>query len=89
MLRHLHTWFDAFRTLKLVHLLRDDGLPSLSCREALRLAPFDLGSAELDLEALRTRMARIDEAGPRWLGLGDADDEAAQFFSPTSSTLPG
>ena len=27
MLRHFHTWFDAFRTLKLVHALRDGGLP--------------------------------------------------------------
>ena len=27
MRRHFHTWFDAFRTLKLVHALRDGGLP--------------------------------------------------------------
>lgn len=34
--RHLHTWFDAFRTLKLIHHLRDHHLPSV---------PFeDLGS---------------------------------------------
>lgn len=25
-LRHFHTWFDAFRTLKFIHLLRDGGL---------------------------------------------------------------
>lgn len=28
--RHMHNWFDAFRTLKLIHLLRDKGLPSIS-----------------------------------------------------------
>jgi len=28
--RQMHTWFDAFRTLKLIHILRDDGLPSVS-----------------------------------------------------------
>jgi hypothetical protein len=28
--RQLHTWFDAFRTLKLVHALRDRALPSVS-----------------------------------------------------------
>jgi len=28
--RQLHTWFDAFRTLKLVHHLRDHHLPSVS-----------------------------------------------------------
>ena len=26
----MHTWFDAFRTLKLVHYLRDHYLPSIS-----------------------------------------------------------
>lgn len=33
--RHLHTWFDAFQTLKLIHALRDGGVPSLPWREAL------------------------------------------------------
>jgi len=28
--RQMHTWFDAFRTLKLIHLLRDIFLPSIS-----------------------------------------------------------
>jgi len=28
--RQMHTWFDAFRTLKLIHHLRDDGLQSIS-----------------------------------------------------------
>jgi hypothetical protein len=28
--RQMHTWFDAFRTLKLVHHLRDHFLPSIS-----------------------------------------------------------
>lgn len=27
---HLHHWFDAFRTLKLIHALRDSHLPSIS-----------------------------------------------------------
>jgi hypothetical protein len=26
----MHTWFDAFRTLKLIHYLRDHHLPSIS-----------------------------------------------------------
>lgn len=29
-LRHMHIWFDAFRTLKLIHALRDQCLPSVS-----------------------------------------------------------
>ena len=28
--RHMHTWFDAFRTLKLIHNLRDHHYPSVS-----------------------------------------------------------
>ncbi len=31
--RQLNTWFDAFRTLKLIHYLRDEGLPSISYAE--------------------------------------------------------
>jgi hypothetical protein len=36
----LHGWFDGFRTVKLLHALRDAGLPSLPWREALSEAPF-------------------------------------------------
>ncbi len=28
--RQMHTWFDAFRTLKLIHILRDNNLPSVN-----------------------------------------------------------
>jgi hypothetical protein len=31
--RQMHTWFDAFRTLKLIHFLRDHALPSVSYTE--------------------------------------------------------
>ncbi len=55
LLRHLHTWFDAFRTLKLLHALRDGGFASLPWREALAEAPFTnlSSSTEDDLEELR------------------------------------
>jgi hypothetical protein len=57
--RHLHTWFDAFRTLKLVHAMRDGGLPSLPWREAIAEAPFTglSASTEEDPEALRRALA--------------------------------
>ncbi|OUS09974.1 hypothetical protein A9Q90_02235 [Gammaproteobacteria bacterium 54_18_T64] len=32
--KHLHTWFDAFKTLKFVHHLRDNGHPNLSRDDA-------------------------------------------------------
>ena len=28
--KQMHTWFDAFRTLKLIHALRDHHLPNVS-----------------------------------------------------------
>ena len=34
--RQMHTWFDAFRTLKLIHYLRDHYLPSVGYRELAR-----------------------------------------------------
>jgi len=40
LLRRLHEWNDAFRTLKLVHALRDKGLPSLPLHQAVEQAPF-------------------------------------------------
>jgi hypothetical protein len=40
--RRLHTWFDAFRTLKLVHALRDEVFPEVPWQVALSTAPFAL-----------------------------------------------
>jgi hypothetical protein len=56
LLRRLHTWFDAFRTRKLVDYLRDAGLTSLPYREALSEAPFTglSSSTDDDLEVLRS-----------------------------------
>jgi hypothetical protein len=48
----LHTWFDGFRTLKLVHGLRRRGLVSLPFREALAdswcCTPAQAGHATVD-----------------------------------------
>ena len=59
MRRHFHTWFDAFRTLKLVHALRDGGLPSMPWRQALAEAPFTglAASTQDEPEALRRALA--------------------------------
>lgn len=38
--RRIHTWFDALRTLRFVHGLRDSGYSSRPWREALDDAPF-------------------------------------------------
>ena len=36
----LHDWFDGFRTLKLVHNLRDNGLPNIPWADAIASASF-------------------------------------------------
>jgi hypothetical protein len=59
MRRHFHTWFDAFRTLKLIRALQAGGLPALAWREALAEAPFTglAASTQDDPEALRRALA--------------------------------
>jgi hypothetical protein len=60
MLRAFHTWFDSFRTLKLIHALREEGIPSLPYSEALAEAPFTGLSAttEDDAEWVRHALAQ-------------------------------
>jgi hypothetical protein len=57
--RHAHTWFDAFRTLKLIRALQSGGLPALPWREALAEAPFTglSASTQDDPETLRRALA--------------------------------
>jgi hypothetical protein len=77
--RRLHAWFDAFRTLKLIHALRDAGLPSLHWSAALAEAPFTGLSAatEESAEDLGRALAREERklAGrPAGLDTGEAVD---------------
>jgi hypothetical protein len=64
LFRRLHTWFDGFRTLKLVHALRQSSSADVPWREALQSAEFlaplrpssgDLFSQCRALEALEAR----------------------------------
>ena len=36
---YMHVWFDAFRTLRFIHLMRDRGFPSIPISELYRAAP--------------------------------------------------
>jgi len=56
----LHTWFDGFRTLKLVHALRDHGLEDIPWKEAVDSAPFVPEPQEG--ESLRACLARCEDA---------------------------
>jgi hypothetical protein len=62
--RRLSTWFDAFRTLKLLHALQAAGLPKVPWHEALRRAPFAAralpqGPAPSDAASLRLVASRL------------------------------
>ena len=69
-LRHFHDWFDGFRTLKLIHHLRDHASSSLSWQEAIRRAPF-MDEVEDDgacLITARTELLRLEQREPRLVG---------------------
>ena len=52
MARHLHTWFDAFRTLKLIHRLTRF-FPKVELIDAVRAAPF--------LEAVAAQVQNLEQ----------------------------
>lgn len=61
--RRLHTWFDALRTLRLLHAVRDAGVSEVPVEAALREAPFcpaGVGSFE------EGGLARLREAEAEW-----------------------
>jgi hypothetical protein len=71
MLRHFHTWFDAFRTLKLIRALQAGGLAALPWREALAEAPFTglSASTQDEPETLRALLAAEERRLPRDTGV--------------------
>ncbi len=71
MLRRFHTWFDAFRTLKLIRALQSGGLAALPWREALAEAPFTglSASTQDEPETLRALLAAEERRLPRDAGV--------------------
>jgi hypothetical protein len=63
--RRLHSGFDAFRTLKLIHALRAGGLASIPLREALREAPFVAARDGAPLEEVREQLAAAERGQSR------------------------
>jgi hypothetical protein len=70
----VHTWFDAFRTLKLVHAVQNGASPNVEWSEAIASAPFVRGVGERTeptdpaLVTLRIQMARAEAMRPAWSG---------------------
>jgi hypothetical protein len=75
--RRVHSFFDAFRTLKLIHLLRDKVAPNVPWQEALDGAPFVPDAAR----------ALIRENDPAHTALrralSDSEKELASLLGPT------
>jgi hypothetical protein len=66
-LKRVHTAFDAFRTRKTIHALRDDLLPPMPWREALTSAVFlpELkGADDADPSDLCALLATLEARGP-------------------------
>ena len=69
-LRRLHDWFDGFRTLKLIHHVRDHAAPSLPWQDAIQRAPF-MNEVQDDgacLSEARTELLRLEHSLPRLVG---------------------
>lgn len=71
LIRRLHTWFDAMRTLQLIHAVRDHGNRRLPYLDALDLAPF---TSKLELGASPARLLR---------SLGELESSMQPSIGPT------
>lgn len=70
-LRHLHTEFDAFRTLKFIHWVRDLFLPNLKPDDALKSAVFTQGRNQLqELQSLEEDLTPLLGWAGGW-GVGE------------------
>jgi hypothetical protein len=63
LLRHLHTSFDALKTVQLIHALRDGGLSSIGYHQALTEAPFTGLAESVDEDPENLRRVLIAEEG--------------------------
>ncbi len=80
--RRVHGWFDALRTLQLVHALRDSVLPSIRWTRALDEAPFIRVPSDRSLTEIRRSLARSEELTARRFGL-------ARVAEDGNESLPG
>lgn len=63
--RQMHTWFDAFRTLKLIHFLRDSDFPSIPYANLEMNTVFrQLLEEDADLLAFHIRLRKNLETDP-------------------------
>lgn len=60
-MRHLHTWFDAFRTLKFIHQLTNDFYPLIPLKKALEKASFINLDLSKNITDIRDEVHRLEK----------------------------
>lgn len=88
MTRHLHGWFDAFRTLKFVHRLTRI-FPKVELLEAIRTARFvGNGSAQLeDLQQLRLALVDLERSRTVQVGAGSQCTSTSSVSRPPPTKM--
>lgn len=89
MARHLHTWFDAFRTLKLIHRLTRL-FPKMELLDAVRAAPFlgEVAAQPQNLEQLRYSLVDLEQRRHRHLVRSSPWSEVRQSRAPIKERTP-
>lgn len=85
----LHTWFDGFRTLKLIHGLRRRGLDSTPYRRALAASwsPVAREAEEAPVDELRRRLAQHLSSQPAFVGVALHSHAAACLDATRSAAV--
>lgn len=60
-MRHLHTWFDAFKTLKFVHQLTNDFYPLIPLKKALEEASFINLDLSKNITDIRNEIHKLEK----------------------------
>lgn len=56
--KHLHNWFDGLKTLRFIHLLRDNRYPSVNRQELIKNLPDELATAIAAEDPLKEHKAQ-------------------------------
>jgi hypothetical protein len=66
--RRVHGWFDALRTLRFLHALRDAGIPDIGWQAAVRSAPFVNFAGTLDCSTVVAHLVELESHLPVLVG---------------------
>ena len=64
---YLHVWFDAFRTLRFIHLMRERGYPSIPIPELPKQVP-EFALSEQSLSGINQELTALENKLPATIG---------------------